>query len=153
MLWRMKRHGWDGGRALFLGVLGWALVAGGGAGAAQDLAGLAGRTTVHVAPNGWTFVLVERPVAPVFSFCTVANVGSVQEVPGITGLAHMFEHMAFKGTERIGTRDPAAEKAAMDALEASYGAYQRERLAARPDDAKVASLFAAFKHREAEAGK
>jgi predicted Zn-dependent peptidase len=121
--------------------------------AAQNLASFAARTTVHVLPNGWTFILVERPVAPVFSFCTIADVGSVQEVAGITGLAHMFEHMAFKGTDRIGTRDPAAEKRAMDALEAAYQAYQRERLAPHPDARRVAALFAGWKHLEAEADR
>lgn len=124
-----------------------------GAAAAQDLAAFAARTTVHVLANGWTFILVERPVAPVFSFCTIADVGSVEEVPGITGLAHMFEHMAFKGTDTIGTRDPAREKQAMDALEAGYQAYQRERLSPHADAAKVAALFAAFKHLEAEADR
>jgi predicted Zn-dependent peptidase len=123
------------------------------AAAAQDLAAFAARTTVHVVPNGWTFILVERPVAPVFSFCTIADVGSAQEVPGITGLAHMFEHMAFKGTDRIGTRDPAGEKRAMDALEAAYQEYQRERLAPHADPQKVAALFAHFKHLEAEADR
>ncbi len=146
---------------------------------APDLAAFAARTTVHVTPNGWTFVLVQRPTAPVFSFCTIAEVGSAQEVPGITGLAHMFEHMAFKGTDKIGTRDPAGEKRAMDALEEAYQAYQRERLAeaagprrpattgtpeeaapgARPDagggggggGAKVAQLYARFKQLAAEA--
>jgi predicted Zn-dependent peptidase len=126
-----------------------------------DLQAFAAHTTVHVTANGWTFILVERPVAPVFSFCTIADVGSAQEVPGITGLAHMFEHMAFKGTDKIGTRDPEGEKRAMDALEEAYQAYQRERLAphpaapapegARQSDAKVAALFARFKHLEAEA--
>src|ERR1700761_3421335 len=82
---------------------------------AQDLASFAARTTVHVVANGWTFILVERHEAPVFSFCTVADVGSAQEVPGITGLAHMMEHMAFKGSDHIGTRDPVHEKVAMDA--------------------------------------
>ncbi len=48
-----------------------------------------------------------------FSFATVVNVGSAQEVPGITGLAHMFEHMAFKGTPEIGTTDWPAEKEAL----------------------------------------
>jgi len=118
---------------------------------APDLQSFAARTTVHVVANGWTFILVERPVAPVFSFCTVADVGSAQEVPGVTGLAHMFEHMAFKGTDTIGTRDPAGEKRAMDALEAAYRAYQQERLAGHPDAAKVAALFAEVKHLEAEA--
>ncbi len=120
---------------------------------AQDLAAFAARTTVHVVANGWTFILVERPVAPVFSFCTIADVGSAQEVPGITGLAHMFEHMAFKGTDRIGTRDPAGEKRAMDALEAAYQAYQRERLAPHPDARKVAALLAEWKRLAAEADR
>ncbi|HXO29194.1 MAG TPA: pitrilysin family protein, partial [Thermoanaerobaculia bacterium] len=120
---------------------------------AQDLAAFAAHTTVHVVANGWTFILVERPVAPVFSFCTIADVGSAQEVPGITGLAHMFEHMAFKGTDRIGTRDPVGEKRAMDALEAAYQAYQRERLAPHADPGKVAALFAHWKHLEAEADR
>jgi len=127
--------------------------AGAGAAAAQDLAAFAARTTVHVVANGWTFILVQRPAAPVFSFSTIANVGSAQEVPGTTGLAHMFEHMAFKGTDRIGTRDPAGEKRAMDAAEAAYQAYQRERLAPRPDARKVAALDAEFKRLEAEAGR
>jgi predicted Zn-dependent peptidase len=125
----------------------------GSAAAAQDLAAFAARTTVHVVANGWTFILVQRPAVPVFSFSTIANVGSAQEVPGTTGLAHMFEHMAFKGTDKIGTRDPVGEKRAMDAAEAAYQAYQRERLAPRPDAPKVAALYADFKHLEAEAGR
>jgi predicted Zn-dependent peptidase len=119
----------------------------------EQLRAFEGRTTVHVVANGWTFILVERPTAPVFSFCTVADVGSSQEVPGITGLAHMFEHMAFKGTARIGTRDPAAEQAAMDAEEAAYLAYQTERQKLARDAARVAALAAEFKRREADAEK
>jgi len=87
------------------------------AASAQDLKSFEAKTKVHVLQNGWTFIIVERPVAPVFSFATVADVGSAQEVPGITGLAHMFEHMAFKGTEKIGTTDIAAEKTALANVE------------------------------------
>src|SRR6202521_3417669 len=123
------------------------------AAAAQDLRAFAARTTVHVVANGWTFILVERPVAPVFSFCTIADVGSAQEVPGITGLAHMFEHMAFKGTDKIGTRDPAGEKRAMDALETAYQAYQRERLAPHAEPRRVAALLAEWKRLAAEADR
>jgi predicted Zn-dependent peptidase len=61
--------------------------------------------TVETLDNGLTLLIYERPVAPVVSFFTHVDVGSAQEVPGITGLAHMFEHMAFKGTTRIGTKD------------------------------------------------
>ena len=53
--------------------------------------------------NGLTVIILERHDAPVFSYATVVNAGSAQEVPGITGLAHMFEHMAFKGSDTIGT--------------------------------------------------
>jgi predicted Zn-dependent peptidase len=137
--------------ALLAGVAGVAGIS--GAAAAQDLKSFAARTTVHVVANGWTFILVERPVAPVFSFCTIADVGSAQEVPGITGLAHMFEHMAFKGTDKIGTRDAAGEKRAMDALEAAYQDYQRERLAPHPDEKRVAARQAEWKRLAAEADR
>jgi predicted Zn-dependent peptidase len=112
--------------------------------AAQDLASFEKKTTVHTLDNGWTFILVRRPVAPVFSFATYVNVGSAQEVPGITGLAHMFEHMAFKGTPTIGTTDYEAEKVALEQLETAYLALQREHTRLAPDEAKVAELEAAF---------
>lgn len=118
---------------------------------AQDLASFEKRTTVHTLDNGWTFIIVERPVAPVFSFATFVDVGSAQEVPGITGLAHMFEHMAFKGTPNIGTSDYAAEKAAIEKLEAAYQAWQAERLSAAPDEAKLEELEAAFEAAQADA--
>ncbi|HEX2254102.1 MAG TPA: pitrilysin family protein [Thermoanaerobaculia bacterium] len=116
-----------------------------GPAAAQDLASFEERTTVHTLDNGWTFIVVERPVAPVFSFATYVGVGSAQEVPGITGLAHMFEHMAFKGTPNIGTSDYAAETAALERLEQAYQAWQDERLKARPDAERLAELEAAFR--------
>lgn len=118
---------------------------------AQDLKSFEARTTVHKIANGWTFVILERPVAPVVSFVTIADVGSAQEVPGITGLAHMFEHMAFKGSEVFGTRDYVAEKKALDAMEAAYQAYQAERLSPRSDPKKVEQLQAEFKRRREEA--
>ncbi len=119
----------------------------------QDLRSFEAKTTVHVLPNGWTFILVERHQAPVFSFSTHANVGSAQEVSGITGLAHMFEHMAFKGTETIGTTNYAEEKKAIAALEAAYQAYQAERLAPHGDADKAAKLFKDFKAKQADADR
>jgi len=121
------------------------------AASAQDLASFEAKTTVHTLDNGWTFILVERPVAPVFSFSTFVDVGSAQEVPGITGLAHMFEHMAFKGTPNIGTTDYAAEKEALEAMEAAYLAWQEARMQLHPDEARVAELRAAFEAAQEEA--
>jgi predicted Zn-dependent peptidase len=120
---------------------------------AQDLASFEERTTVHVLDNGWTFIIHERPGAPVFSFATQADVGSAQEVPGITGLAHMFEHMAFKGTPNIGTRDYEAEKKALEAVEEAYQAYNRERLSARSNPEKVEQLLEEFRQKQQEAAQ
>ncbi len=66
---------------------------------AQDLAGFEKRMTEFTLDNGLKFLVLERHEAPVVSFHTYANVGAVDEVKGITGLAHLFEHMAFKGTK------------------------------------------------------
>ncbi len=122
--------------------------------AGQDLlADFEARTSVHMLDNGWTFIIVERPVAPVFSFATVVDVGGAQEVPGITGLAHMFEHMAFKGTPNIGTTDYQAEKQALEEVETAYQAYDAARRAAKPDQQELDKLHAAFKAKEAAAGE
>src|SRR5205814_1501651 len=96
--------------------------------AAQDVASLEKRITVKKLDNGLTVILMERHEAPVFSFFTYVNAGSVQDPMGKTGLAHMMEHMAFKGTDKIGTTDYGAEKVALDKVEQAYQAYNRERL-------------------------
>ena len=120
---------------------------------AQDLASFEKRVTQHRLKNGWTFIIVERPVAPVFSFLTRVNVGSAQESAGQTGLAHMFEHMAFKGTPHIGTTNYEAEKKALEELEAAYQAYQREKLSPQADPELVKRLFEDFKARQHEASQ
>jgi predicted Zn-dependent peptidase len=53
--------------------------------------------------NGLRVLLVERHDDPTISGGWVAHVGSANERPGITGIAHLFEHMMFKGTPTIGT--------------------------------------------------
>ncbi len=93
----------------------------------QDLASFEKRTTVKKLANGLTIIICERPEAPVFSFFTHVDAGSVQDPMGKTGLAHMFEHMAFKGTDTIGTRDYADEKVALAEVEKAYAAYIAER--------------------------
>ncbi|HSA92930.1 MAG TPA: pitrilysin family protein [Terriglobales bacterium] len=120
--------------------------------AAQDLASFEKRITVKKLENGLTVLICERPEAPVFSYFTHVDVGAVQEVPGITGLAHMFEHMAFKGTDKIGTKDYAQEKAALEKVEQAYAAYDRERLKrVGRDESKVKELEKAWKDAIAEA--
>jgi predicted Zn-dependent peptidase len=85
------------------------------------------RITEFKLANGWQFLVVERHQAPVASFYTYADVGSVQEVKGITGLAHMFEHMAFKGTNKIGTKNYEQEKLALERVDKAFEALQAEK--------------------------
>ncbi len=58
-----------------------------------------------VLSNGMKFLIVERHEAPTVACGWVARVGSVNERPGITGISHLFEHLMFKGTKTIGTKD------------------------------------------------
>jgi predicted Zn-dependent peptidase len=94
---------------------------------AQDIASFEKRITVKKLDNGLTVVICERPEAPVFSFYTHVDAGSAQDPLGQTGMAHMFEHMAFKGTDKIGTKNYTAEKAALEKVEKAYAAYIQER--------------------------
>src|SRR5271157_4053198 len=120
----------------------------------QDLASFEKRTTVKTLANGLTIIICERPEAPVFSFFTHVDVGSVQDPMGKTGLAHMFEHMAFKGTETIGTRDYADEKVALAKVEETYAAYiaERDKPVGR-DEQKLKQLEQAWKDALAAADK
>ena len=59
--------------------------------------------------NGMRWLLFPRHDAPTVSAGWVAHVGSVNEREGITGISHLFEHMMFKGTRTIGTKDIAAD--------------------------------------------
>jgi predicted Zn-dependent peptidase len=119
--------------------------------AAQNLASFEQRTTVHVLANGWTFIICERPGAPVFSFATQADVGAAQDPKGQTGMAHMFEHMAFKGTPVVGTTDYAKEKPALEAMEAAYQEWQRARDSRKPDPKELERLEKVFEEKQAAA--
>ena len=79
----------------------------------DGFAALEAQVVEHTLANGLELILLPRRDVPVFSYATVANVGAVDEQVGNSGLAHMFEHMAFKGTSRVGTRDAEAERAAL----------------------------------------
>jgi predicted Zn-dependent peptidase len=121
---------------------------------AQDVTSFEKRTTVKKLDNGLTVVICERPEAPVFSFFTHVDTGSVQDPLGQTGLAHMFEHMAFKGTDKIGTTDYPAEKIALEKVEQTYAAYiaERDKPVAR-DENKLKDLQKAWSDAATAANK
>src|SRR5271166_3421076 len=121
---------------------------------AQDLASYEKQVSVKTLPNGLTVVLWRRPEAPVFSFFAMVDAGSAQDPRNETGLAHMMEHMAFKGTPDIGTTDYAAEKPALEKVEQAYAAYEAERIKRiGQDPQKLAQLKKAWEAAMAEAHK
>ena len=122
--------------------------------AEDDFAGIQSRISEFTLANGMTFIVLERRQAPVASFFTYADVGSAQEVKGITGLAHIFEHMAFKGSPNIGTKNYAEEKLALDRVDQAFHALQAEkRKGDQADKEKLKQLDAAFKAAQEGAGK
>ncbi len=87
---------------------------------AQNLKEFEKHVTEFTLPNGLHFIVLERHDAPVVSFHTYVNAGAVDDPSNKTGLAHMFEHMAFKGTDTLGTRNWPEEKKALEDVEKAY---------------------------------
>ncbi len=78
--------------------------------------------------NGMRLLLVPRKGDPNVAAGWVARVGSVNERPGITGLSHLFEHMMFKGTHAIGTKDIAANLALIKEMDTVRAELRQEQL-------------------------
>src|ERR1700680_4215840 len=109
--------------------------------AAQSLQEFEKKVTEFTLPNGLRFLIIERHEAPVVSFHTYVNVGSVDDPSGETGIAHMFEHMAFKGTPTIGTKNWPKEKAALNEVESAFDRLDQERRKLlRADPKKIEAL-------------
>lgn len=114
--------------------------------AGQSLQDFEKKVTEFTLANGLHFIVIERHEAPVVSFHTYVNVGSVDDPSGETGIAHMFEHMAFKGTETIGTKNWAEEEEALAAVDHIYDRLDQERRKGRSaDPTKIEALQADVK--------
>ncbi|MDX2150632.1 MAG: pitrilysin family protein [Bryobacteraceae bacterium] len=85
------------------------------------------RITEFTLANGMHFIVLERHNAPTVAFHAYVNVGAANDPAGRTGLAHMFEHMIGKGTTTVGSKNWAAEKQALAAVEAVYAKLEEER--------------------------
>ncbi len=108
---------------------------------AQNLKEFEKQVTEFTLPNGLHFIVLERHDAPVVSFHTYVNAGAVDDPNNKTGLAHMFEHMAFKGTETLGTRNWPEEKKALADVEKAFDKVDEELAkGARADQDKVRIL-------------
>src|ERR687884_659876 len=76
---------------------------------AADLPSLEKRVVEHTCSSGIKLLVLERHFSPTVAIRMMFRTGSVDEVSGKTGLAHMFEHMMFKGTQTLGTKNYSLE--------------------------------------------
>lgn len=111
--------------------------------------GVVERITDFTLDNGVKFIVLERHQSPVISFMTYVNVGAAYEADGKTGAAHYLEHLAFKGTPRIGTSDYEAEKPLLERMDRLFDQINAAKAAGQDD--QVAQLQADFDAVSAEA--
>ena len=88
--------------------------------------------------NGMRLVILRRPGAPTISFTVQFNVGGVNERPGTTGIAHLLEHMLFKGTTSVGTRNIEAELELYPWMDSAHDSLAEAR--ARGDSVRAVEL-------------
>jgi predicted Zn-dependent peptidase len=101
---------------------------------------LAQKVQEHTFANGLKLLVVERPGAPVFSAYLTVGVGAVHETSGTRGVAHLLEHLRFKGTQTIGTRDYRQEQPLLEAIEQTGNELDRLRNESDPDPQGIAAL-------------
>ncbi|MBW2137291.1 MAG: insulinase family protein, partial [Deltaproteobacteria bacterium] len=70
--------------------------------------------------NGMMFLVVERHVTPQVACRLAVRAGAAFEDTGKTGIAHMLEHMMFKGTKNFGTLDYKRDQELQGRIEVAY---------------------------------
>lgn len=124
------------------------------AAASAAAAGLEERVQEHTLKNGMKLLMVERHTSPTVAAWIRFRVGSVDERSDERGLAHLLEHMLFKGTKTLGSTNYEAEKPLLDKVEAVANRLLLEKaLREKGDAALVASLEKELADLEKEAGK
>lgn len=108
----------------------------------------------HTLKNGMKLLMVERHTSPTVSAWIRFRVGSVDERSDERGIAHLLEHMLFKGTTTLGTKNFAAEKPLLDAIEATAQTLTNEKAkGGKADAAMIAELTKQLAKLEADASK
>jgi predicted Zn-dependent peptidase len=87
--------------------------------------------------NGITVLMLERHLSPTVSLYIQHHIGAVDEQNGKSGAAHLLEHMMFKGTTTIGTKNYAAEKKIMAAIEKTGSLLDKEKRKGQKADPKI----------------
>jgi predicted Zn-dependent peptidase len=107
-----------------------------------DPPSLESRVVEHKLSNGITLLILERHFSPTVSVRMMFRTGSVDEDSGKTGLAHMFEHMMFKGTRTLGTRDYATEAPLLRQIDDLHQQIDQEKeRGQKADQKRIADLI------------
>jgi predicted Zn-dependent peptidase len=93
--------------------------------------------------NGMKVLLLERHLSPTVSLYIRQRAGAVDEISGKTGTAHLLEHMMFKGTTTIGSRNYAKERDLLQKIRKTGQQLDLERKKADKADAKTMEVLAA----------
>jgi predicted Zn-dependent peptidase len=104
----------------------------------------------HRFDNGLKLLVVERHDTPVVSAYITIGVGSVHETSETRGVAHLLEHMLFKGTKTLGTTDYTKEKPLLEEIERVGSQLDALRLQNGADPAEVAALEKQLSELQAE---
>ena len=99
--------------------------------------GLENRVIKTKLKNGLTVLMLERHLSPTVSLYIRHRIGAVDEQNGESGAAHLLEHMMFKGTTTIGTRNYTAEKKIFNAIEKTGTALDKEKQKGQKADSKI----------------
>lgn len=124
-------------RALLIPVLSLGLAASVGA---QETPGEALPVREHTLENGLRLLILPRTGAPTISFVVQYPIGSVNERPGVTGIAHLLEHLLFKGTTSIGTRDYEGELPLLEEMDLLHDSALVEQAHQSPDSIRIGAL-------------
>jgi predicted Zn-dependent peptidase len=93
-------------------------------------------------PNGMLFLVVERPATPQVAVRLAIRAGSALEERGRTGIAHMLEHMMFKGTKNFGSTDYRKDAELQQRIDAAYAVVKTEQARRDPDAALIREKLA-----------
>ena len=112
---------------------------------------LEGRVKEYSLNNGMKILILERHFAPVVSLYMRFKVGAVDEAGGETGTAHLLEHMLFKGTETLGTRNYKEEKKILKEIDQLAGQVDEEmKKGEKADGNRIAELKERLKNIQQE---
>ncbi len=106
------------------------------------------KARIYTLDNGLKVYLTEYKDAPRIQCIVAVRAGSKNDPAETTGLAHYFEHMMFKGTQKFGTQDWDKEKVLIDAIENLFEVYRAEK-----DETKRVAIYKQIDSLSYEASK